>query len=382
MEKIKVKEIKKFLGKKNINYMEVTDTIGGDKILKIIVVTSENYNYKRMQFFEVYSIHNYEGNNNIVFDCNPQITKIIKALPKESEIIINIANKSIDVYQSGNNTIISKIDIENYLDEIKVDDMLTWVKNSRYEVYENFSILKDDFDLMIKSMVADKLDPPIIYNCKVTKEKGNDTIKVIKTNGIFLQAYSVYTLDDIEIKKLIPLELCIKFIKNRDKKGVSVYFFGSSKNYLYMQERNYSAFVLCEDYNDFPNIDRIYPDKSKSSAIIHTKVETMIKNLESQIISLAGNTDYNTFFEKIGDKMYLSNSFNKDYKIELNNTDFFSKEFNNIYFNVNYFLKLLETFDSKTSSIDIVLIDYNFPILVEDIYHNEKYFILMIISGN
>lgn len=380
MEKIKVKEIKKFLGKKNINYMEVTDTAGGDKILKIIVVTSENY--KRMQFFEVYSIHNYEGNSNIVFECYPQITKIINSLPKESDIIINIVNKSIDIYQSGNNTIISTIDIENYINEIKVDDMATWVKNSRYETYENFSIFKDDFDLMIKSMIPDKIDlgHQIIHNCKVTKEKGNDTIRVIKTNGIFLQAYSVYTLDDIEIKKLVPLELCIKFIKNRIKKGVSVYFFGSSKNYLYMQEKNYSAFVLCEDYNDFPNIDRIYPDKSKASAIIHTKVETMIKNLESQIISLAGNTDYNTLFEKIGDKMYLSNSFNKDYKIELNNTDFFSKEFISIYFNVNYFLKLLETFDSKTSSIDIVLIDYNFPILVDDIYHNEKYFIIAHIS--
>ncbi len=381
MEKIKVKEIKKFLGKKNVSYMEVTNTIGGDKVLKIITVTSDSY--KRMQYFEVYSLHNYEGNNNVVFECNPHITKIITMLPKESDIIINIANKSIDVYQPGNDTIISKIDIENYIDEIKVDDMAAWVKNARYETYENFSIFKDDFDIMIKSMISDKLDQPKIHNCKVTKEKNNSNINFIKTNGIFLQAFSVYTLDDtIEIKKLVPLELFIKFIKNRDKKGLSAYFFGSSKNYLYMEERNYSAFVLCEDYNDFPNTDRVYPDKSKASAIIHVKIDDIIKNIESQVISLAGNTDYNTFFERIGDKMYLSNSFNKDYKIELNNTDFFGKELNNTYFNVNYFLRLLETFNSKTSSIDIVLINNESPILVEDIYHNEKYFLLMPIRGN
>jgi hypothetical protein len=230
-------------------------------------------------------------------------------------------------------------------------------------------------------MISDKLDQPKIHNCKITKEKDNSDIKFIKTNGILLQAYSIYTLDDtIEIKKLIPLELFIKFIKNRDKKGLSAYFFGSSKNYLYMEERNYSAFVLCEDYTDFPNTDRVYPDKSKASAIIHVKIDTMIKNIESHIISLAGNTDYNTFFEKIGDKMYLSNSFNRDYKIELNNTEFFGKELNNVYFNVNYFLRLLETFDHKTSSIDIVLIDDKYPILVEDIYHNEKYFLLMPIN--
>ena len=381
MEKIKVKELKKFLGKKDIKYMEVTDTVGGDKILKIIVVTSVNY--KRMEYFEVYTIHNYAGNSNNIFDCNPHITEIITALPKDAEIVINIANKSIEVYQPGNNTVISKIDIENYIDEIKVDDMTAFVKNARHETYENFSIFKDDFDIMIKSMISDKLDQPKIHNCKVTKEKGSNTINIIKTNGIFLQAYSVHTPDDIEIKKLVPLELFIEFIKNRIKKGVEgTYFFGSSKNYFYMQERNYSAFVLCEDYSYFPNVAWVYPDKSKASAIIHTKVDNMIKNLESQVISLAGNTDHNTFFEKIGDKMYLSNSFNKDYKIELNSTDFFDNEFNIIYFNVNYFLRLLETFDSKSSSIDILLFSTNRCgiILAEDINYNEKYFLLGAIS--